>query len=127
LITADSAVTSAALSADRTQPAHGCPVAPSAQGEEPAECLAREIREELAWDAAVGEPFHTWSYRVFPHRHVFVLTFLATYDGAAAPVYSHEHKELILVAPDEVGALNLPEGYRTAIRLAVERGYFQQG
>jgi mutator protein MutT len=96
-------------------------------GEEPAECLAREIREELAWDAAVGEPFHTWIYRVFPHRHVFVLTFLATYDGAAAPVYSHEHKELVLVAPDEVGALNLPEGYRTAIRLAVERGHFQQG
>jgi 8-oxo-dGTP pyrophosphatase MutT (NUDIX family) len=93
-------------------------------GEEPAECLAREIREELAWDATVGEPLHTWVYQVFPHRHVFVLTFLATYDGDVAPVFSHEHKELVLVAPGEALALDMPEGYRAAIRLAVERGHF---
>jgi 8-oxo-dGTP pyrophosphatase MutT (NUDIX family) len=94
-------------------------------GEEPAACLAREIREELAWDATVGDPFHTWVYRVFPHRHVFVLTFLATYDGDAAPTYSDEHKELVLVTPDEAVALNMPEGYRTAVRLAVERGHLR--
>lgn len=93
-------------------------------GEDPASCLAREIREELAWDAAVGDPVHSWVYRVFPDRHVFVLTFLATYDGDAAPVYSHEHKALALVTPDESEALNLPDGYRTAIRMAVERGLF---
>jgi len=94
-------------------------------GEDPASCLAREIREELAWDAAVGDPVHSWVYRVFPERHVFVLTFLATYDGDAAPVYSHEHKELTLVTPDEAEAMNLPDGYRTAIQLAVERGLFR--
>ena len=93
--------------------------------EEPAACLAREIREELAWDADVGEPFHTWVYRVFPDRHVFVLTFLAAYDGDAAPVFSHEHKELALVTPDEANGLAMPEEYRTAIRLAVERGHFR--
>ncbi|WP_084800668.1 NUDIX hydrolase [Promicromonospora kroppenstedtii] len=93
-------------------------------GEDPASCLAREIREELAWDAAVGDPVHSWVYRVLPDRHVFVLTFLATYDGDTAPVHSHEHKELALVTPDEAEALNLPDGYRTAIRLAVERGLF---
>ncbi|MDR7380951.1 NUDIX hydrolase [Promicromonospora iranensis] len=95
-------------------------------GEEPAVGLAREIREELAWDATVGEPFHTWVYRVFPHRHVLVVTFLATYDGDVVPVYSHEHKELVLVTPDEAGALDMPEGYKAAIRLAVERGHFRQ-
>jgi 8-oxo-dGTP pyrophosphatase MutT (NUDIX family) len=94
-------------------------------GEEPAACLAREIQEELAWDAAVGDPVHTWVYRVFPDRHVFVLTFLATYDGDAAPVFSHEHKELAVVTPAEADALTMPEGYRTAIRLAVERGHFR--
>jgi mutator protein MutT len=94
-------------------------------GEEPATCLAREIREELAWDVAVGEPFHTWVYRVFPDRHVFVLTFLATYDGDAAPVYSHEHKELVSVTPDDAVSLDMPEGYRTAIRQAVDRGHFR--
>jgi 8-oxo-dGTP pyrophosphatase MutT (NUDIX family) len=94
-------------------------------GEEPAECLAREIQEELAWDAAIGEPFHSWVYQIFPDRHVFVLTFLATYDGAAAPVYSHEHKELVLVTPDEAAALNMPDDYRSAIRQAVARGHFR--
>lgn len=94
-------------------------------GEEPAACLAREIREELAWDATVGEPFHSWVYRVFPDRHVFVLTFLATYDGVAAPAYSHEHKELVLVTPDEAHALNMPDAYKSAIRQAVVRGHFR--
>ena len=94
-------------------------------GENPTECLAREIQEELAWDATVGEPFHTWVYRVLPHRHVFVLTFLATYDGDAAPSYSDEHKELALVTPDEADGLNMPEDYRAAIRQAVERGHFR--
>jgi 8-oxo-dGTP pyrophosphatase MutT (NUDIX family) len=93
--------------------------------EEPAACLAREIQEELAWDATVGDPFHTWVYRVFPHRHVFVVTHLATYDGDAAPTYSHEHKELVLVTPDEAAALDMPQGYRTAIREAVERDHFR--
>jgi 8-oxo-dGTP pyrophosphatase MutT (NUDIX family) len=94
-------------------------------GEEPAACLAREIQEELAWDAVVDDPYYAWVYRVFPHRHVFVLAFLATYDGDAAPVYSHEHKELVLVTPEEVDALNMPEDYKTAIRQAVERGHFR--
>ncbi|MGW2095098.1 NUDIX hydrolase [Promicromonospora sukumoe] len=92
-------------------------------GEQPAQCLAREIEEELAWDVAVGEPVHSWVYRVLPHRHVFVLTFLATYDGDAAPAVSDEHKELVLVTPDEADALRMPAGYRTAIRLAVQRGH----
>jgi hypothetical protein len=64
-------------------------------------------------------------YRVFPDRHVFVLTFLATYDGDAVPVHSHEHKELVLVTPDDAVSLDMPEGYRTAIRQAVDRGHFR--
>lgn len=93
-------------------------------GEEPAACLAREIQEELSWHATVGDPFHTWVYRVCPHRHVFVLTFLATYDGDAPPAYSNEHKELVIVTPGEAVTLDMPEGYKTAIELAVERGSF---
>jgi 8-oxo-dGTP pyrophosphatase MutT (NUDIX family) len=94
-------------------------------GEEPAACLAREIQEELAWDATVGDPFHTWVYRVFPERHVFVLTFLATYDGDAVPALSDEHKELVLVTPEQAEALNMPDDYKSAIRQAVERGHFE--
>ena len=93
-------------------------------GEEPAVCLAREISEELSWSADVGDPYYAWVYEIFPHRHVFVLTYLATYDGEAAPIYSHEHKELVLVRPEEVHGLHMPEDYKKAILQAVERGHF---
>ncbi|MCF4123031.1 NUDIX domain-containing protein [Antribacter sp. KLBMP9083] len=93
-------------------------------GEDPADCLAREIREELSWDTTVGDPYHAWVYRIFPHRHVFVLTFLANYDGHTPPAYSHEHKELVLLTPDEIDALTMPQDYKTAIRQAADRGHF---
>jgi hypothetical protein len=56
---------------------------------------------------------------------VFVLTYLATYDGDTPPAYSHEHNELVLVRPDDVGDLHIPEDYKTAIFQAVERGHFE--
>lgn len=93
-------------------------------GEDPASCLEREIHEELGWRTTVGEPFHAWVYKVFPHRHVFVVTYLAAYDGDAAPAFSHEHKELVLVRPDEVPDLVMPDGYRTAVARAAARGHF---
>lgn len=94
-------------------------------GEDPASCLAREIHEELSWDTTVGDPVDAWVYEVSAHRHVFVLTYLATYDGDAAPAYSHEHKELTLVRPDEVAGLPMPEGYRTSIARAAARGHLE--
>lgn len=45
-----------------------------------------------------------------------VPTFLAAYDGDAAPVHSHEQEEPVVVTPGEAVALDMPEGYRTAIR-----------
>jgi hypothetical protein len=39
------------------------------------------------------------------------------------PAFGDEHKELALVTPDEAVALNMPEGYRTAICLAVDGGH----
>lgn len=86
--------------------------------ESPETTLAREVREELGWDAEVGEPLHSWVYKIRPNRHVFVLAFRATYSGTKEPAYSHEHKELSLVRLDEVDALNMPQDYKTAIALA---------
>jgi 8-oxo-dGTP pyrophosphatase MutT (NUDIX family) len=88
-------------------------------GEDPRSCLAREIEEELGWPAAVGSPLHAWVYEIHPDRHVFVLTYLATYDGDTEPVYSDEHKALQLVPVDEIDPLNMPTPYKDAIRLAV--------
>ncbi|RPF22263.1 NUDIX hydrolase [Myceligenerans xiligouense] len=93
-------------------------------GETPARTLAREIREELGWDTSVTDPYHAWVYRIRPDRHVFVLTYLARYDGDTPPAYSHEHKELVLVHPADVDALTMPQDYKTAIHQAVDRGHF---
>jgi ADP-ribose pyrophosphatase YjhB (NUDIX family) len=90
-------------------------------GEDPRGALGREIKEELAWDAIVGEPFYAWVYEIRPDRHVFVLTFTAEYRGDSLPVYSHEHKALKLVPLDEIDGLNMPSQYKEAIRCAVER------
>jgi 8-oxo-dGTP pyrophosphatase MutT (NUDIX family) len=88
-------------------------------GEDPAGCLAREIEEELGWVAKVHNALHAWVYEIRPDRHVFVLTYLATYDGYTEPIYSHEHKALQLVRVDEIDPLNIPTPYKDAIRLAV--------
>jgi 8-oxo-dGTP pyrophosphatase MutT (NUDIX family) len=88
-------------------------------GENPAGCVAREIEEELGWVAKVNKPLHARVYEIRPDRHVFVLTYLATYDGDSEPSYSHEHKALRLVPVDEIDPLNMPTPYKDAIRLAV--------
>lgn len=93
-------------------------------GEAPAETLAREIREELGWDATVTDPYCAWVYQIRPDRHVFVLTYLARYTGSTPPAYSHEHKELVLVQPADVDTLTMPQDYKIAIHQAVERGHF---
>ena len=45
---------------------------------------------------------------------------------SATPHFSHEHKELALVSPDEANDLNMPEGYKVAIGRALELGLFKQ-
>jgi 8-oxo-dGTP pyrophosphatase MutT (NUDIX family) len=92
-------------------------------GEDPKDCLRREILEELAWDVVIGEPFHAWVYQIRPDRHVFVLTYSATYEGDSEPSFSHEHKELALVpVNDAIGAaVAMPASYKDAIRAATTK------
>lgn len=93
-------------------------------GEDPAECLTREIEEELGWSVNVTEPFFAWIYKIRPNRHVFVLTYLADYSGDQQPILSNEHKEIVLVEPTDVGELEMPTPYKESIRAAVARGQF---
>jgi hydrolase, NUDIX family len=67
---------------------------------------------------------HNWVYTIFPYRHVFVVTYFAKAVESAMPHFSHEHKELALVSPDEANDLNIPEGYKVAIGRALELGLF---
>ena len=95
-------------------------------GESPTVCVQREVHEELNIDISVGMNVHNWVYTIFPYRHVFVVTYFAKAVESATPHFSHEHKELALVSPDEANDLNMPEGYKVASGRALELGLFKQ-
>ncbi|WP_050478719.1 NUDIX hydrolase [Herbaspirillum rhizosphaerae] len=84
-------------------------------GESSAECLAREIREELNLEVVVGALLDTYLFEVIPSRHVFIATYNCTLTGPFTPSVSHEHKRIGLFAPDALPA-NLPDGYRQSIQ-----------
>ena len=50
-------------------------------GETSAECLAREIQEELGLEVEVGRPVDTYLFEVIPGRHVFIATYRCTLAG----------------------------------------------
>lgn len=94
-------------------------------GERPEECVGREIEEELGITVSIGDCIYTWVYEIFPHRHVFVVTYLGHAIDGREPTYSHEHKELVLLAPEDADRLNMPDDYKVSIKIAMRRGLFQ--
>lgn len=93
-------------------------------GERPEICVAREIEEELGIAVEISDCIYTWVYEIFPNRHVFVVTYTGTAIDERQPTYSREHKELVLVDPGDAFELTMPEDYKNAIRIAVDRGVF---
>jgi 8-oxo-dGTP pyrophosphatase MutT (NUDIX family) len=88
-------------------------------GESPAECLAREIREELGIGVQVRRPIDNYLFEVIPHRHVFIATYFCSVIGAFVPRISHEHKRIGVFSPDEL-PMNLPTAYRSSIASALQ-------
>ena len=89
-------------------------------GEDPREALEREIAEELGWHVQVGDPFHAWVYPIRPDRHVFILTYGASYRGDQPVRRSDEHTAVQLFTPAEIAtdAVRMPAGYKQAVALA---------
>lgn len=87
-------------------------------GESSAECLAREILEELTVQVEVGQPIDTYLFEVVRQKHVFVATYRCTVVGTFNPRLSHEHKRVGLFPPEGLPS-NLPSGYRTSIETVV--------
>ncbi|MCP2075934.1 UNVERIFIED_ORG: 8-oxo-dGTP pyrophosphatase MutT (NUDIX family) [Pseudomonas lini] len=83
-------------------------------GETAAQCLAREIDEELAVAVSVGEPLDSYLFEVIPGKHVFISTYRCQLLGGFVPTVSHEHKEIGLFEPGQL-PVNLPWGYRESI------------
>jgi 8-oxo-dGTP diphosphatase len=82
-------------------------------GEEPAECLAREIREELDATARVGAEIFRTSY-TYPDGTVELRFFRCELDGESRPMLGQEFR---WAKRAELGTLEFPPADRELIRL----------
>ena len=84
-------------------------------GEDPADCVVREISEEAGWQVSAGPLLDCWQYHIGPGTDVVIVTYGCHVAGARPPVVSHEHKRAGLFAAAEVAELRMPAGYKRSI------------
>ena len=84
-------------------------------GEDPADCVVREIGEESGWQVTAGPLLDCWQYAIGEGSHVVIVTYGCHVLSTDPPVVSHEHKQADLFAPGEVLGLVMPDGYRRSI------------
>lgn len=87
-------------------------------GETAESTALREVQEELTLEPEllVGVTIvDSWVYEIFPHRHVFIVSYGARYTGTREPKLSHEHKELGLFDYEQVARLTMPAAYKKTI------------
>lgn len=89
-------------------------------GEQPEDCLHREIFEELYLDVAVGPLLDCWTYRIAQvDREVVIVSYACRLKHDLGSLsFSQEHLDVGLFAVDALSGLALPEGYRRAIAKA---------
>ena len=84
-------------------------------GEQPADCVVREVAEEVGWAVTVGPLLDVWPYHPGPGEDVLIVTFGCHTDAGTEPVLSDEHDQVGLFTEAEVAALRMPAGYRRSI------------
>lgn len=84
-------------------------------GEDPPDCVAREIREETGWLVTAGPLLDCWQYHIGAGRDVVIVTYGCFLSRAGPPVVSSEHKRASLFGPAEVPHLVMPDGYKRSI------------
>jgi 8-oxo-dGTP pyrophosphatase MutT (NUDIX family) len=85
-------------------------------GEDPADCLVREVGEELSIGVAAERILDCWRYEIGGRAEVVIVTYGCRALEGKAPRLSAEHKAVGTFAIDEIEGLNMPEGYRRSIR-----------
>lgn len=85
-------------------------------GEDHAQTLLREFKEELSVEIAITDPIDSYLFEVIPGCHVFIVTYGCRLAGEFGPELSNEHTEHCLWPIRRLSKLNLPLGYRRSIQ-----------
>ncbi len=85
-------------------------------GEELRECLEREVLEELNLRVEAGPLLDVYVYEVVEGRRVLIVAYGCFVEDFSGMKISGEHRGFGFFGLYEVGRINLPEGYREAIR-----------
>lgn len=84
-------------------------------GEDPRECVVREIGEEIGWTVTPGPILDCWQYHIYENCSVVIVTYGCYIVSNRPPVVSTEHKRASLFAPADVPHLNMPAGYKRSV------------
>ena len=84
-------------------------------GENPPDCVVREISEETGWHVTAGPLLDCWQYHIRPGRDVVIVTYGCHVLSTDPPAVSSEHTRVGLFAPVEVPGLVMPDGYKRSI------------
>jgi len=91
-------------------------------GEDPEQCVKREIEEELQLTVSADDVVDAWVYTIAEGTHVLVVSYGCSETHHRRAVLSDEHTELEWIALSDVDGLRMPEGYKTSIRRWAARG-----
>lgn len=85
------------------------------RGEDPADCVIREIGEEAGWQVTAGPLLDCWQYHIREGQDVVIVTYGCPVLCDDPPVVSDEHQQAGLFTAAEVAGLTMPGGYKRSI------------
>jgi 8-oxo-dGTP pyrophosphatase MutT (NUDIX family) len=89
-------------------------------GEDPVDCVIREISEESGWQVTAGPLLDCWQFHIREGRDVLIVTYGCYVTTTDAPVVSSEHKRAELFGSGAIPGLVMPDGYKRSISMWFE-------
>jgi 8-oxo-dGTP pyrophosphatase MutT (NUDIX family) len=87
-------------------------------GEDPPDCVEREVREELGLSGRAGALLDVWRYVIDGAGEVLIVTYAMEVASFAGMRCSDEHSEARAFGVDEVPGLRMPGGYKASVARA---------